>query len=102
MNVGSGGDVSSPHATLGPIVASGKTLHILSIEAGTEGDSSENGPLGPPSRTGRSMYRGPLSKLDCLILLLLAIKPQWQETGLQLVWWLLDAVFLTQVLRLTS
>ncbi len=43
LNVGSGGDVASPHTTLGPIVGNGETLTLQSVEVGTEGDSSENG-----------------------------------------------------------
>lgn len=43
LNVGSGGDVSSPHTTVGSIIANGINLFLQSIEVGTEGDSSENG-----------------------------------------------------------
>lgn len=43
LEVGTGGDVASPHTTLGPIVPNGETLTLQSVEVGTEGDSSENG-----------------------------------------------------------
>lgn len=43
LDVGSGGQVASPHTTLGPIIGSGVSLTLQTINAGTEGDSSENG-----------------------------------------------------------
>lgn len=43
LDVGQGGDVASPHTSLGPIVPNGETLTLQSVEVGTEGDSSENG-----------------------------------------------------------
>lgn len=43
LDVGSGGDVSSPHTSLSPIIGNGLSLKLQQIQAGTEGDSSENG-----------------------------------------------------------
>jgi hypothetical protein len=43
LDVGSGGDVSSPHDTDSSTIGSGVTLYIQTIEAGTEGDPSEGG-----------------------------------------------------------
>jgi len=43
LNVGAGGDVSSPHTTLGSVIASGVTLALQLITVGSEGDPSESG-----------------------------------------------------------
>jgi hypothetical protein len=43
LEVGAGGDVSSPHTTNGAFLTNGTKLYLQTIEVGTEGDSSENG-----------------------------------------------------------
>ena len=43
LTVGSGGQVSSPHNSDSSVIASGKTLRIQLISAGTEGDPAESG-----------------------------------------------------------
>lgn len=43
LNVGSGGDVSSPHTTLSSVLANGADLYLQSVEVGTAGDPSEAG-----------------------------------------------------------
>jgi hypothetical protein len=43
LEVGTGGDVASPHDTLGAIIGNGLSLKIQVVTAGSEGDSSENG-----------------------------------------------------------
>jgi hypothetical protein len=43
LEVGSGGDVASPHTSIGTIIGSGVNLFLQSVEVGTEGDPAEAG-----------------------------------------------------------
>jgi len=43
IDVGSGGQVASPHTSIGAVIANGVNLFIQSISAGQEGDPAESG-----------------------------------------------------------